>query len=158
MKRISAVFLALAPLLVLVIPAYASATPSTMTFHDLTASMKVTPIVCPDGSTIPGGTLTTTSNGVMHNSTDSNGGFHVTATISASFILVSTSGVTFTGHFTAWFGGTAHVTSTGASEFGFTFSAHGTGTDGTKLDFHMSQHMTINPDGTITSTFMNLRC
>ena len=158
MKKIPALLLPLAALVVLTAPVYASAIPVTMTFHDMTGSMPVTPILCPDGSTIPGGELSTTSNMVMHTSTDSNGGIHFTGTTSASFVLLSTSGLIFTGHYTAWFGANGHFTSTGASEFSFTFSAHGTATDGTTFSFSMDHHVTVNPDGTITSTFMNLRC
>ena len=151
--------LALVSLFLLALPVYASATPSTLTFHDVTASFPVTPMTCPDGSVIPGGTVTATYNGVIHFNTDSNGGLHFTSTMTASFTLTATTnGIDYSGHFTTWDGGTVHVTSTGATEFGFTLSVHATGTDGSTLRFHQDAQFTVNAGGTVTVNIMNLRC
>jgi hypothetical protein len=149
--------LALASLLLFALPAYA--TPTTVTFHDATASMFVTPMTCPDGSVIPGGTLSFTFNGVAHFNTDSNGGMHFTSTTTASFTLTSTTnGIDYAGHLTTWDGGTAHLTSTGASEFGFTLSVHATGTDGSKFAFHQDAQFTVNAQGIVTVNIFNLKC
>ncbi len=153
--------LALTPLILLLLtmPAHATASTATMTFHDMTTSMPVTPITCPSGATVPGGMLSTTANGVMHSTNDTAGGIHVTMTITGSFVLLATSGVTFTGHVNVWFGGTAHFASNGASEFGVTVSARGTGTDGSTFDFHIVAHVTINANGLPpTVMFMKLTC
>jgi hypothetical protein len=156
MKKILSLAIAIIPILVLTLPVNAAASVSTVTFHNVTASMTVTSMPCPDGSVIPGGLLTTTSNGVSHNSTSASGGMHLTATVTASLTLVATNEVTYTGHYTVWFGG--NLAPSGASEFTATFSAHATGTDGTTISFKMTQHMTINPDGTVTSNINNFSC
>jgi hypothetical protein len=168
MKRINTLAipgLALASLLLLAFPAYASATTFTMTVKDLTVGpFLVTPIVCPDGTTIPGGILTLTVNGVFHVTNDTAGGIHFTSTTTGNLTLVglnpdgTLTGVTYTGHFTTWDGGTVHITSTGATEFGFTFSAHATGTDGSTFAFHQGLHITFNPGGTITANMTRLTC
>ncbi len=147
-------------LLLLTVPAHAAATPMTVTFHDTTVSFPVTPITCPSGATgLPGGMLTITYNGVMHTTSDTAGGIHFTMTITGSFVLVATSGVTFTGHINVWSGGTEHFASNGASEIGFTASAHGTGTDGSTIDFHIVAHITINANGPPpTVMFMKVTC
>jgi len=151
--------LALASLFIFALPAYASATPSTVTLHDVAATFPVTSTTCPDGSIIPGGTLAVIFNGVAHSSTDANGGIHFTTTLEASLTLsASTNGIDYAGHYTAWLGGNAHFTSTGATEFGFTFSAHATGTDGGRIDFHMDSQFTVTPSGTVTVDISNFRC
>jgi hypothetical protein len=145
--------------LLLGLAANASATPSTVTFHDLVSTFTVPPLTCPDGSTIPGGTVTQTANGVIHFNTDSNGGLHFTMTATGPFTLTATTnGVDYAGQITAWDGGNAHVTSTGASEFGATLNVHATGTDGSGIGFHIDAHVTVNPDGTVTVNNFHLHC
>ncbi len=146
--------LALLLLLAFAVPVYADA---TVTFHNLTTAETVYSTTCSDGSTVPGGTLTVTANGVIHFNIDQ-GGAHLTETETGPFTLTgTTNGVNYAGYITEWFGGTAQVTSAG---FFFTATVHaqGTGSDGSQLSFTINTHITVTPDGTVTASFANYRC
>jgi hypothetical protein len=67
--------------------------------------MPVAPIVCPDGSTVPGGVLAVTvETGVFHLTVNTAGDAWDTATLEGPFTFRGTDGSTVTGHFTEWFG------------------------------------------------------
>jgi hypothetical protein len=113
----------------------------TMHISDFTPRpMPVTPIVCPDGSTVPGGLLAiTVETGVFHVTVNTAGDFWDTSTFEGPFIFRGTDGSTVTGHFTEWFGDSSnnrnsvsHATLNfvGRSSTGVVFSLH--------LEFHMS--------------------
>jgi len=115
--------------------------------------MVVTPTTCPDGSVIPGGTLTLTANGVVHFN-----GLESTMTTFGTFTLTSaTNGIDDTGHLSTWNGGTSHATNNGA-EFGFTLSVHATGSDGSTIRFQEHAQFTANAAGTVTVNTFSIRC
>ncbi len=89
--------------------------------------------------------------------TDALGGVDGTALSAGTFTFVQVDRVTYTGHFDQLFGGNV-VVSSGAFEFTATFSARGTGSDGSILQFRAVAHITVNPDGTATVSFMNFSC
>src|SRR5260370_39771217 len=73
--------------------------------HRTPPPMAVTPITCPDGSTVPGGLLAVTvETGVFHLTINTAGDFWDTATLEGPFTFTGTDGSTVTGHFTEWFG------------------------------------------------------
>lgn len=109
--------------------------------------MHVTPIVCPDGSQIPGGMLAVTiQNGVFHVTINTAGDFWDTSTVEGPFVFVGSDGVTVTGHYTEWFGDSSnnhnfvsHATLNfvGQSSTGAVLSLH--------LEFHMGVSASGNP-------------
>jgi len=142
--------LALLSLMVLATPAYAA---SNVTFH-LHKTTQTFPTTNP--CTGVNGTLTITFNAVFHGTNDSSGGMHFTSTSTGVFTLAQVDGVTYTGHFRSWFGG--NFNSGGTFVASGTFSAEGKGTDGSTVKFNSNMHITVNPDGTVTSSVSNFRC
>ncbi len=120
----------------------------TMHISDFTPRpMPVTPIVCPDGSTVPGGLLAVTvETGVFHVTVNTAGDFWDTSTFEGPFTFVGTNGITVIGHFTEWFGDSfnnhnivSHATLNfvGMSSTGAMFSLH--------LEFRMGVSVSGNP-------------
>ena len=143
-------------LLLSTVPAHGDATVSTMIVKDTTTTFTITPIGCSDGTTFPGGMLTFTYNGVTHLTMTSPTTGHATSTLTGDFTFVTTASVTYTGHLTIHvdFG----VASGGTSVITETASLHGTAADGSTIDLHIVAHATMNPDGTVTVTFMTFAC
>ena len=101
-------------------------------------------------------TLTTTSNSVFHGTINKNGSwFTGTAEGTFTFVPDNPAAVTYTGHFTTWFGdennrqnGVEHST----------FNVHATGSDGSRLTFHENAQAAMNANGVITVSFDKMRC
>lgn len=113
----------------------------TCTAHisNVTMSMPVMPIVCPDGSTIPGGFLTVTvDNGVFHITINTAGDEWDTGTIEGGLVFVASTGITYTGHFVQWFGDSIN-NQNAVSHFTATYVA--TGSDGSHLALHLAFHV-----------------
>ena len=130
LRRLIPLIAATGLLLVTAAPISAAASSTTQTFHGLTQSFET-----PNPCTGDLGTVTTTSNGVIHMSADATGGTHVTGTMTGTFEFVpnDTSLPSYTGRFTNWFGGNV-----GANGEGFwsTFSLTGYGSDGSVIHFN----------------------
>jgi hypothetical protein len=119
-------------------------------------SMTVTPIQCPDGSVVPGGTLEVTiENGMFHITVDAAGDFWITTTIEGTFTFIAApSGTVFNGHFMNWFGVEANnlnFVNLGNLTFVGTTSA------GSTLSLHLVFHMSVSAAGDLT-IFMNTVC
>lgn len=97
--------------------------------------------------------LVVTGNLHSSSSTDSN---HFTANVEGNFSISQANGVTYTGHTTARFDG--NIASDGHAEFSNINNFRGIGTDGSTLDIHANTHITILPDGTITSNVSDVTC
>ena len=131
------------------------------TFHinNVTMTGPVAPIVCPDGSTIPGGLLTATANtGVFHLTINNAGDAWDTGTVEGGFVFLATTGVKYTGHFVQWFGDSFNNQNT-VSHFTGTYAA--TGSDGSHLNLHFDVHLgwSATPSGPAEFVFfMKLTC
>src|SRR2546429_9453931 len=100
-----------------------------------TQTMPVTPIACPDGSTIPAGLLTITiNNGVFHITINKAGDLWDTGTIEGTFVFVANSGLTYTGHFTQWFGDSVNKQN---EVHPFTASFVGSAPNGPRIRLHL---------------------
>ena len=155
MRRVFGLTLTVALLaIVAVVPAHAQAPPGcsepvlgktyTCTVHmsNSTQTMPVTPIACPDGSTVPGGLLTITiNNGVFHITINKAGDVWDTGTIEGTFVFVTDTGVTYTGHFTQWFGDSLNNQNQVSH---FTGSFVGTAADGSHLNLHFDFHISTS--------------
>ena len=133
-------------------PAGAAASTDTQTFHGLTQTF-VTANPCTGDL----GTVTVTSNGVLHMSADATGGTHVTGTMTGTFEFqpFDASLPSFTGRFTNWFGGNI-----GANGQGFwsTFSLTGFGSDGSVIHFNgVTQFHMSNGEVQVDFTLANCR-
>jgi len=137
LRRLIPLIAAMALLLSAAGPTSAAASTDTQTFHNVTQSF-VTANPCTGDL----GTVTLTTNGVIHMSADATGGTHVTGTMTGTFEFApfDASLPSFTGRFTNWFGGNI-----GANGEGFwsTFSLTGYGSDGSVIHFNgnMQFHM-----------------
>ena len=117
-------------------------------------------------------TVTTVSNGVEHfqvntmpdGSVRAQGTFTQTGTFQA--VRLDGSGVTYSGHFTAWDGFTAvnpvfgpdgEIVSADTFVDTSTFNIHGTGSDGSVISEHANSHIGMNPVGH-TSEFFKDSC
>jgi len=111
----------------------------TAHISNVTMSMPVTPIACPDGSTVPGGLLTATvDNGVFHLTINKAGDGWDTGTIEGGFVFLADTGVTYTGHMVQWFGDSFNNQNTVSH---FTGTYVGTGSDGSHLQLHFDFHL-----------------
>jgi hypothetical protein len=121
------------------------ATTFTQTFHNATDSF-ATPNPC---TGVPG-TVTITYNGVLHFTVNKAGDFWATGTQTGSFVLVPDDPTqpTYTGHFTAWFGGSDNRQNEVEHS---TFTIHGTGSDGSTLQFHDTMHLSTSASGAVVS-------
>jgi hypothetical protein len=96
------------------------------------------------------GTVTIDFNGVLHTTTLDDGTYHVTGTRTTSFVFVpdDPSQPTYTGHDTNWFG-------ENVNRKNFTITAVSTevahGSDGSMFKAFLLFHLTVNPDGTVTT-------
>ena len=138
----------IALLVVAAVPALADgqgATTFTQTFHNATDSF-ATPNPC---TGVPG-TVTITYNGVLHFTVNKAGDFWATGTQTGSFVLVPDDPTqpTYTGHFTAWFGGSDNQQNEVEHS---TFTIHGTGSDGSTLQFHDTMHLSLSANGAVVS-------
>ncbi len=128
----------------------------TMHLSDFTPPpMSVTPIICPDGSTVPGGLLTVTvETGVFHLTVNTLGDGWDTVTLEGPFTFVGTNGVAFTGHYTEWFGDSFN---------NLNFVSHatlnfvGTAADGSHLTLHLDFHVSLSASGNL-NFFMTAHC
>ena len=100
----------------------------------------VTPLVCPDGTTVPAGLLTNNvETGIFHITINKAGDEWDTGTLEGTFAFLTDAGVLYTGHFTQWFGDSfnnrnmvqhATLNYTGSSATGAHISLH--------IEFHLS--------------------
>jgi len=155
MRRLFGLALTLAMLAAFaVVPAHAQAPPGcpepvpgqtyTCTVHMSggTQTMPVTPIVCPDGSTVPGGLLTITiNNGVFHITINKAGDLWDTGTIEGTFVFVADTGLTYTGHFTQWFGDSVNNQN---EVHHFTASFVGSAPNGSRMSLHFDFHISTS--------------
>lgn len=121
------------------------ATTFTQTFHNATQTFV--------GSTFCSGSLaniTLTYNGVIHSTVNKAGDFWFTATMTGDVYAVTldASPVTYTGHFTNWFGGAINNKNMVNDS---TFSLHVTGSDGSSFMFHDVAHFSTNANGVVLS-------
>ena len=145
----------LAALLALGVPAaYADgngATTFTQNDHNVTESM-----VSANPCTGDTGTLTDTFNSVFHGTISKTGSlFTGTAEAEFTFVPDDPAKVTYTGHFTTWFGDENNLQNDVAHA---TFNLHATGSDGSTLTFHENAQATMNANGVITVSFDKLSC
>jgi hypothetical protein len=137
LRRLVPLIAAMALLLTAAGPTGAAASTDTQIFHQVTQTFEA---VNPCTGDL--GTVTLTTNGVIHMSADATGGTHITGTMTGTFEFVpyDASQPTFTGRVTTWFGGNI-----GANGEGFwsTISLTGYGSDGSVIHFNgnMQFHM-----------------
>jgi hypothetical protein len=170
MRKILALVAAVAMAAILAIPASAQGplpctpTPNgngaagcTVQMRDVTfGPFPVPTMTCPDGSVIPGGLLTVTyETAIFHITINAASDFWATSTQEGTFVLLSTSGVTFTGHIAGWFGESVNNQN---FVFHSTFNVVATGSDGSHVSFHMVSHLSTSADGTMTLMFDKLIC
>jgi hypothetical protein len=97
------------------------------------------------------GTLTFDFRGVVHITTLDNGTFHETSTFTGTFTFVpdDPSQPTYTGHATFWFGQNVN-----SKSFTTTFTGNIVlrGSDGSRITNHALFHLTVNANGTVTSS------
>jgi hypothetical protein len=143
-----ALFAALLLLLALaVLPGLASAAPGQVVKLDPTGAV----FTCAGGTTytVTGGTLIF----VLHESTDANGGQHVTGTNAPTGVtLLGSDGLTYTLAGAAWFGG--NLNANGASGFTDTeyFNIIAPG-GGVVAKVSIVSHITFQPDGSVSVEF-----
>jgi hypothetical protein len=130
---------------------------SSTTTHEHNATDTFTDVVpCVPGN--PPYDITITYNEVDHVTMRPDGSFRFTSTQTGSFQAVPANDPslpTYTGHFTQWDGFSGNAQNATGT---FTFTIHGTGSDGSSIDFHETAHFTVNPDGTVTSSFDKASC
>jgi hypothetical protein len=131
--------------------ASAQAFTETMTFHDFTETF-----VDVNPCTGDPATVNLTYNGVFHVTVDPNGGFHLTATLAGTVVLVplDSSLPTYTGHFTQWIGGNVSSNSDG---FWVTFNVKAEGSDGSTLSVNSVFQIHFS-NGVLHVEFTNLNC
>jgi hypothetical protein len=148
------VLLLLVPLLLGLMagPALAQATSTTTPFHGATEEF-----VDVNPCTGDPATIQLTYNGVLHESTAANGSMHVTGTQTGTIVVTPLDPTlpSYTGHFTAWFGGNLNSRTEG---FWFTLSVKATGSDGSQLVFNLVEQLHISATGEVTVEFSKLNC
>jgi hypothetical protein len=132
-------------------PAWAHATTKTFHIHNGTQTF-VDRVPCIGGKA----TITLTFNAVFHQTRIAAHLFHVTETMTGTFVAVPLhpSRPTFTGHFTQWHGFNSNRQSLTGT---FTFSVHGVGSDGSTVNFHEVAHFTMTKSG-VTVKFDKATC
>ena len=100
--------------------------------------------------------ITITYNAVFHGTINKNGSWF-TGTMTGTFraTTLAAPSVTYTGHFTQWFGDENNRQNEVEHS---TFNVHGTGSDGSRVDFHENDHVTVNANGTVTVSFDHVIC
>jgi hypothetical protein len=152
LRRLIPLIAATGLLLFTAVPTSAAASTDTQTFHQLTQTF-VTANPCTGDL----GTVTITSNGVLHMSADATGGTHVTGTMTGTFEFQpnDASLPSFTGRFTNWFGGNIGAIGQG---FWSTFSLTGFGSDGSVIHFNgVTQFHMSNGEVQVDFTLANCR-
>jgi hypothetical protein len=126
-------------------PAWAHATTKTFHIHNGTQTF-VDRVPCVGGKA----TITLTFNAVFHRTKIAPHLFHITETMTGTFIAVPLhqSRPTFTGHFNQWDGFNSNRQSATGT---FTFSVHGVGSDGSSVKFHEVAHFTMTKSGVVVS-------
>jgi hypothetical protein len=101
-------------------------------------------------------TITLTFNAVFHRTRVAAHLFHVTETMTGTFVAVPLRAgrPTSTGHFTQWDGFNSNRQSATGT---FTFSIHGVGSDGSSVKFHEVAHFTMTKNGVIVQ-FDKTKC
>jgi hypothetical protein len=132
-------------------PAWAHARTKTFHIHDGTQTF-VDRVPCIGGKA----TITLTFNAVFHRTRVAAHLFHVTETMTGTFVAVPLhpNRPTFTGHFTQWHGFNSNRQSASGTA---TFSIHGVGSDGSSVKFHEVAHFTMNKNGVIVN-FDKAKC
>jgi hypothetical protein len=151
-RRLIPIIAATGLLLLGAAPASAAASATTETFHSVTQTF---PALNP--CTGDPGTVTVTSNGVLHMSADVAGGTHVTGTMTGTFVFVPSDASlpSYTGRVTNWFG-----SNLGANGVGFwsTFSLTAYGSDGSVIHINgVMQFHFSNGDIHVDFTLLNCR-
>jgi hypothetical protein len=112
---------------------------------DATFSATVPPVLCPNGSVIPGGALTATiETAVFHITVNTAGDSWATSTEQGNFALAGNNGVAYTGHLESWFGASVNMNN---FVFDSTFNVVARGSDGSTLGFHVLMHFSTNASG-----------
>ena len=139
-------------LLLMTTPVSGAASATTETFHGVTQTfLTVNPC------TGDPGTVTVTSNGVLHMSGDATGGAHITTTMTGTFEFVPTDASlpSYTGRITNWFGSNIGANSEG---FWSTFSLTGHGSDGSTIHINgVMQFHVSNGEVHVDLTLLNCR-
>jgi hypothetical protein len=163
-KRLLSTAAAIAMLAAFAIPASANSsnqcTPpqpgqtTTCTVHLTNATfppMEVTPNVCPDGSIVPGGSLSiTVVNGVAHITVNGAGDEWDTTTLEGTFVFVANDvGPTYTGHFVEWFGDSANNKNAVANGV---INFIGKSATGALISLHVELHLRVSVAGQLTMT------
>ena len=132
-------------------PAWAHATTKTFHIHNGTQTF-VDRVPCIGGKA----TITLTFNAVFHRTRIGPHLFHVTETMTGTFVAVPLhpNRPTFSGHFTQWDGFNSNRQSLTGT---FTFSVHGVGSDGSTVNFHEVAHFTMTKSG-VTVNFDKATC
>ncbi len=96
--------------------------------------------------------VTSTSNGVSHETVFADGRVHATFTDTGTFVAepLDPALPSYTGKFTIWGGFNANGRSVNGT---FTFNIHGTGSDGSTLRNHVTDHFNERPNGTVQQFF-----
>ena len=132
-------------------PAHAAPTTTTIHQHGAVETFVDVLPTCTDNP--PRYTITTTSNGVQHQTVFADGRVHETETQTGTFSAVpkdDASLASYTGHFTTWDGFNMNGKTVNGT---FTFHVHGTGSDGSTLRNHVNGHFNVRPDGTVHEFF-----
>jgi hypothetical protein len=110
------------------------------------------PFPCPPNQGVaPSTDLFVTGNMQVHSSAN-----HFHETIEGIWTVTLANGVSYSGHIATSFGG--NFNANGNAESINTLNLNGAGSDGSSVSFSMVMHITILPDGTITSIVNNTMC
>ena len=150
MIRRLAVLLFAGVLLLMGGPAVASPSTETTTFKGLVETFVDVVPSCEGGG--PLYQITTTSNGVSHETIFDDGRVHATFTQTGTFVAepLDAGLPSYTGKFTVWGGFNANGSTVNGT---FTFMARGTGSDGSTFKNNSVDHFNERPDGTVNAFF-----
>jgi len=131
----------------LLAPTTASAATETETIHFSDTFSEPSENPC-TGDT---GTLTVDFRGVIHTTAKDNGTFHITGTFTGTFTFTpdDPSAPSGTGPFASWFGENVNSKNFTATD---TFNVVVHASDGSLVKEHALFHLTVNANGTVTST------
>jgi hypothetical protein len=99
-------------------------------------------------------TITTTRNGIEHETLFDDGRVHATFTDTGTFVAVPLNDPTlpsYTGKFTTW--GGFNLNSDGVVNGTFTFNVRGTGSDGSTFSYSSAEHFNAVPNGSVNEFF-----
>jgi hypothetical protein len=115
-------------------------------------TMPVSPNVCPDGSVVPGGSLTiSVATEVFHFTVNGAGDVWDTGTSQGTFSFTAfPDGTVYTGHFAMWFGDAINNQNSVSNG---TVNFVGTSATGAHLSLHVELHFRISVDGQVTMSF-----